>query len=126
MTIKIKSTDERTQGAFVVINLRDFDSTKHEPFDEDARAALAGAVASGEIIPSAAELLAARDQLEKRAEAEANSVAAQLAELNQMRADLDAKAAQLQEQGAAQEAESVRLRDEAAKQAKAAKAAKSE
>lgn len=37
-TIKIKSTDEATQGLFVIINRADFDSSVHEPFDDEARA----------------------------------------------------------------------------------------
>jgi hypothetical protein len=76
---------------FIIINLSDFDSAKHEPFDDEARAALAGAVVSGEVIPSAAELLAVRDQLQARAR------------------DLDAERDRLAEQAAANEAEAQRL-----------------
>ncbi|RFP19185.1 hypothetical protein [Duganella sp. BJB475] len=76
---------------FITINLSDFDSAKHEPFDGEARAALAGAVTSGEIVPSMTELLAARDQLQARAR------------------ELDAERDRLAEQAAANEAEAQRL-----------------
>lgn len=95
-TIKIKSTDVATQGDFVIISLADFDSAQHEPFDDESRAALAGAVTSGEIVPSMAELLAARDSLVRR------------------EAELDAERDRLALQAAANEAEAQRLRDEAA------------
>lgn len=32
-TIQIKSTDEATQGPFVIINKDDFDDSKHDLFD---------------------------------------------------------------------------------------------
>ena len=100
-TIKIKSSDEASQGPFVIINLSDFDSAKHEPFDDEARAALSGAVASGEVVPTMAELLAARDQLQARAR------------------ELDAERDRLAEQTAANEAEAQRLADLAAATASA-------
>lgn len=51
---------------FVNINLSDFDGAKHEAFDDESRGILAGAVETGEIVPTMAELLAARDQLMSR------------------------------------------------------------
>lgn len=68
-TIRITSepSHDNPEG-FVIINLVDFDGTKHEPFDDESRAALSGAVKSGEIVPSMAELLAARDALQARAD----------------------------------------------------------
>lgn len=62
-TIKIKSTDLASQGPFVIINAADFDPAIHTPYDNASEDALAGAMKSGEIVPSMAELLAARDQL---------------------------------------------------------------
>src|SRR4051812_5347418 len=79
---------------YITINLADFDRAKHEPFDDESRAALAGAVTSGEIVPTVAELLAARDALAAR-------------EL-----ELNAERDRLAEQAAANEAEAQRLRDE--------------
>ncbi|MGK5077268.1 hypothetical protein [Janthinobacterium sp. HLX7-2] len=35
MTIKIKSTDPRTQGDFVVVNRTDFNPDVHEPYGDD-------------------------------------------------------------------------------------------
>jgi parvulin-like peptidyl-prolyl isomerase len=98
-TIKVKSTDEASQGPFVIICKTDFNPEVHEPFDDEARAALSGAVASGEIIPSAAELLDARDQLlarERELNAERDRLAAQAAANDteaQRLADLAAAAA---------------------------------
>jgi hypothetical protein len=37
-TIRIKSTDEASQGPFVVINSEDFDADKHELFDAEPAA----------------------------------------------------------------------------------------
>jgi hypothetical protein len=104
-TIKIKSTDEASQGPFVIINLADFNSDIHEPFDAEAAAALSGAVASGELVPSAAELIAARDRL--------------LEQERQLNAERD----RLAEQAAANDAEAQRLASEKAAAEKAAKKA---
>lgn len=95
-TIKIQSTHPASQGPFVVINLSDFNRDLHEPFDDEARAALSGAVATGEVVPTMAELLTARDQL--------------LAKERELNAERD----RLAEQGAANEAEAQRLADLAA------------
>jgi hypothetical protein len=119
-TIKIKSTDVASQGEFVIIDLLAFDSASHEPFDDEARAALAGAVASGEVVPTASELLSARDALlarEREVAAAEERVAAQAAanELEAQRLRDEAAA-----QAAANELEAQRLRDEAAAQAAAA------
>jgi len=35
MTVKVKSTNPESQGAFVVINAADFDETKHELYIEE-------------------------------------------------------------------------------------------
>lgn len=103
-TVKIHSTHPASQGDFVVISMADFDGSKHEPFDDEARAALSGAAASGEIVPSMAELLAARDQLMARER------------------ELNAERDRLAEQAAANAAEAQRLADEkaAAEKTKAA------
>jgi hypothetical protein len=91
-TVKIVSEQSHENPlGYIVINKADFDPSKHEPFDEDDAAALAGAIKSGELVPSMAELLAARDQLEAR------------------KRDLDAEADRLAEQAAANEAEAQRL-----------------
>lgn len=104
-TIRIASdkSDDNPAG-FVVINRADFDPAKHEPFDDAARAALAGAVASGERIPTVEELLAARDQLLER------------------EAELAAEKARVEDRANANEVEARRLSEEAAKQAEAAAA----
>ena len=104
ITIKVKSTDCATQGPFVIINKADFDAAKHEPFDDEARAALSGAVASGEVVLTTAELLAARNQL--------------LAKERELNAERD----RLAEQTAANEAEAQRLADLAAASAATASA----
>ncbi|NHZ94558.1 hypothetical protein [Massilia sp. CCM 8734] len=110
MTFKIKSTDPRSQGAFVIINRTDFNPQMHELYGADNdRAALA------ERVPTKDELLAAHEELERRAAADARNVADQLAQIQKMRADLDAQAA-------AQEAEALRLRVEATKLAETAPA----
>lgn len=108
MTFKIKSTDPYSQGPFVIINRADFNPQVHELYgDDNDRGALA------ERVPTKDELLAAHEELERRAAADARNVADQLAQLQKMRADLDAQAA-------AQNAEAARLRAEAAKQAEGA------
>ncbi|MCY0910843.1 hypothetical protein [Massilia antarctica] len=120
-TIRIASeaSNDNSEG-FIIINLVDFDSSKHEPFDDEARAALAGADASGEYVPRAAELLAASDDLLQRHADAAANLEGQFAALDQRRADLDARDADLKVRAAAQEAEVQRLSAEAAKQTEAA------
>lgn len=96
-TIRVVSPESSENPlGFIIINRADFDPAKHEPFGGDL-----GASTPAERVPTLVELMAARDQLEQRA------------------LDLDAEAARLKEQGAAQEVEAQRLRDEAAKQADA-------
>lgn len=104
-TIRITSepSHDNPEG-FVIINLADFDGSKHEPFDEESHAAVSGAAASGEIVPTMAELLAARDQLMARER------------------ELNAERDRLDDQAAANAAEAQRLADEKAA-ADAAKAA---
>lgn len=89
-TIKIVSTDLRTQGPFVVINKSDFNPDAHELYgDQDLGAPT-------ERVPTMAELLAARDQLLERE--------------RELAAEKDRVAKQAQ----SNEAEAQRLRDEAA------------
>lgn len=110
MTFKIKSSDPHSQGPFVIINRADFNPQVHELYgDDNDHAALS------QRAPTKEELLAAHEELERRAVADARNVADQLAQIEKMRADLDAQAA-------AQEAEGQRLRAEAAKQVDAASA----
>lgn len=90
-TIKIKSTNFATQGPFVIIEKADFDPAKHEPFDEGDEAALAGAIKSGELAPSMADLQAAHERL------------------LEMERSLTAERERLAEQAAANEAEAQRL-----------------
>lgn len=104
-TIRIyaEATADNELG-FVTINLSDFDGAKHEPFDGEARAALSGAAASGELVPTMAELLDARDQLIERER------------------ELSAERERVADQARANELEAQRLADEkaAAEKAKAA------
>lgn len=90
-TLKIVSTDPHTQGPFVVINKSDFNPDEHELYGDDNDL---GAVA--ERVPTMAELLAARDQLQERER------------------ELAAEKERVAEQAQANEAEAQRLRDEAA------------
>ena len=97
-TIKIASTDPRTQGPFVVINKSDFNPDVHELYGDDEEPG-----AHTERAPTMAELLAARDQLlerERELAAEKDRVAAQ--------------EQRLADQAQANEVEAQRLRDEAA------------
>ncbi|MDQ1921633.1 hypothetical protein [Massilia pseudoviolaceinigra] len=117
-TIKVASpqSPDNPQG-FVIINRADFDSQVHELYGNDNdHAALA------ERIPTKNELLAAHEELERRAAADARNAAEQLAQLQSMRADLDAQAIAQNAKEAALDAENQRLRAEAAKQAEAATA----
>lgn len=95
-TLKIVSTDPRTQGPFVVINKSDFNPDVHELYgDQDLGAPTARA-------PTMAELLAARDQLlerERELAAEKERIAAQ--------------EQRLADQAQANEVEAQRLRNEA-------------
>ncbi|PHV13784.1 hypothetical protein CSQ90_26500 [Janthinobacterium sp. BJB303] len=89
-TLKIVSTDPRTQGSFVVINKSDYNPDVHELYgDQDLGAPT-------ERVPTMAELLAARDQLLERER------------------ELAAEKDRIAEQAQANEAEAQRLRDEAA------------
>ncbi|UQV43440.1 hypothetical protein KIV45_15850 [Janthinobacterium lividum] len=96
-TLKIVSTDLRTQGPFVVINKSDFNPDVHELYgDQDLGAPT-------ERAPTMAELLVARDQLlerERSLDAEKERIAAQ--------------EQRLADQAQANEVEAQRLRDEAA------------
>ncbi|MDZ5633943.1 hypothetical protein [Janthinobacterium sp. GMG1] len=96
-TLKIVSTDLRTQGPFVVINKSDFNPDVHELYgDQDLGAPT-------ERAPTMAELLAARDQLlerERSLDAEKERIAAQ--------------EQRLADQAQANEVEAQRLRNEAA------------
>jgi hypothetical protein len=96
-TLKIVSTDPRTQGPFVVINKSDFNPDVHELYGDQDLGALT------ERAPTMAELLAARDQLmerERSLDAEKERIAAQ--------------EQRLADQAQANEVEAQRLRNEAA------------
>ncbi|NHQ93311.1 hypothetical protein [Janthinobacterium lividum] len=89
-TLKIVSTDLRTQGPFVVINKFDYNPDVHELYgDQDLGAPT-------ERVPTMAELLAARDQLLERER------------------ELAAEKDRIAEQAQANEVEAQRLRDQAA------------
>jgi hypothetical protein len=109
-TIRIKSTDEASQGPFVTISLADFNAEVHTPFDEEAHEALAGAVQSGAIVPSMAELMSARDQLLARA----NELDDRELQLNQRGTALDDREQGLLEREQANAQEAQRLADLAA------------
>lgn len=96
-TIKVTSpvTYENPLG-FVTINLVDFEKSKHEPFDDEARDAVEVAIASGAIVPSVAELKTAHERLQERER------------------ELDAERARLAGERRANEAEAQRLADEKA------------
>lgn len=98
-TIKIQSSDPASQGPFVIINTADFDPAKHQPYDEESEELLQGAVKSGELVPSASELLAAQDRMQ--------ALTRQLAE----------RKAAVVERELANQAETQRLADLAAAQA---------
>ena len=123
-TLKIVSTDPRTQGPFVVINKSDFNPDVHELYgDQDLGAPT-------ERAPTMAELLAARDQLmerERSLDAEKERIAAQeqglavQAQVNEVEAQrLRDEAASLQ--AAKDAAAAATLATSAEKPAKAAKA----
>ncbi|MGV8869272.1 MAG: hypothetical protein ACOH2S_20315 [Janthinobacterium svalbardensis] len=96
-TLKIVSTDPRTQGPFVVINKSDFNPDVHELYgDQDLGAPT-------ERAPTMAELLAARDQLLERERA-----------LDAEKVRIAAQEQHLADQAQANEVEAQRLRDEAA------------
>ena len=89
-TLKIVSTDLRTQGPFVVINKSDYNPEVHELYgDQDLGAPT-------ERVPTMVELLASRDQLLERER------------------ELAAEKDRIAEQAQANEVEAQRLRDEAA------------
>lgn len=90
-TLKIVSTDLRTQGPFVVINKSDYNPDVHELYGDDQDLG-----APSERAPTMAELLAAREQLLERER------------------ELVAEKERVAEQALANEAEAQRLRDEAA------------
>lgn len=90
---------------FITINLPDFDPERHTPYDDEARAALAGAMTSGQLIPSAAELLAARDQLQARQ----NMLDEQSLAQDQREGQLAERERAVAEREAANEAEAQRL-----------------
>lgn len=109
-TIKVKSTDPASQGPFVVINAADFDADKHEPFDQESHDALRGAADAGHLIPSASQVLAARDELQ----AQKGVVLEMEQDLRQRLADLAARENELAEREKANQAEAQRLADEKA------------
>jgi hypothetical protein len=111
-TIKIKSSHP-SQGDFVIINAADFDAEKHDPFDQESHDALRGAVQSGGLLPSAREVLAARDQLLTRSD----ELDDRELQLNQRALSLDGREQQLLEREQANAAEAQRLADMAAAQA---------
>lgn len=115
MTFRIKSTHPASQGPFVIIDRAAFNPQVHELYGDDNNV---GALAQR--VPTEAELLAAHEELERRAAADARNVAEQLAQLQKMQAGLDARDAELKAQAAAQDAEAQRLRAEAAKQTEGA------
>lgn len=89
-TIKIKSADPASQGAFVIIDKSDYNPDVHELYgDQDLGA-------PAERIPTMAELLAARDQLLERER------------------EMAAEKERVAKQAWANEVEALRLRDEAA------------
>ena len=95
-TLKIVSTDPRTQGPFVVINKSDFNPDVHELYgDQDLGAPT-------ERAPTMAELLAARDQLLERER-----------ELAVEKERIAAQEQRLADQAQANEVEAQRLRNEA-------------
>ncbi|MBV6321907.1 hypothetical protein [Duganella violaceipulchra] len=90
-TIKIKSTHPASQGPFVIIERANFNPELHEKYDDGSD--------DGDLpehVPTMAELLAARDQLQARAR------------------ELDAEAQRVADQTVANEAEAQRLADLAA------------
>lgn len=89
-TIKIKSADPASQGAFVIIDKSDYNPDVHELYGEQDLGAPA------EHIPTMAELLAARDQLLERER------------------ELVAEKEHVAKQAWTNEVEALRLRDEAA------------
>lgn len=95
-TIKIKSADPASQGAFVIIDKALFNPEVHELYDDQDPGAPA------ERVPTMAELLAARDQLAERGR-----------ELNEREQSLIAEMDRVAEQARANEAEAKRLHDEA-------------
>ena len=90
-TLKIVSTDLRTQGPFVIINKSDYNPDVHELYGDDNDLG-----APTERAPTMTELLATRDQLLERER------------------ELAAEKDRVAEQARANEAEAQRLRDEAA------------
>jgi chromosome segregation ATPase len=100
-TIRIKSTDEASQGPFVVIARADFNLDHHEAIDP----------ADLDHVPTEQpRTLTTKDLDEARAELERRHD-----ELMAMRADLDARHESLNSQAAEQEAERTRLTEWAAK-----------
>jgi hypothetical protein len=97
-------SDDNPLG-FITINLADFNAEVHTPFDEEAHEALAGAVQSGTIVPSMAELLGARDQMLARS----NELDDRELQLNQRAGVLDDREAALLERELANEQEAKRL-----------------
>lgn len=116
-TIKIKPSHP-SQGEFVRINASDFDAEKHEPFDQESYDALRGAIQSGGLMPSASEVLAARDELQAQ-----KGLLLELEQgLRQRESELDDREQQLLEREQANAVEVQRLADLAAAQAAGASA----
>lgn len=111
--IRIKSevTDDNPLG-FVVINLSDFDATKHEPYDDEAAEAVISTGQTGEPIPSVGELLAASKDLQ----AKKNVVLELEHGLRQRESELAEREAALVEREQANAAEAQRLANLAASQ----------
>lgn len=102
-TVKIHSTHPASQGAFVIIDKADFDTDKHELFDDGTDQG----VVAGERAPTLAELQAAHVRMQERER------------------ELDAERDRLAEQARANEVEAQRLADaKAAAEKAAAKPAK--
>jgi hypothetical protein len=107
-TIRIKSTDEASQGSFVIIARGDFNPELHEAVDPGDLDQL---LAEQPRVLTTVDLEEARAELSRRHE-----------ELLAMRADLDTRHEGLNAQAAEQEAERVRLAELAAKLAEQAEA----
>lgn len=113
-TIKIKPT-HASQGAFVVIEKKDFDSSKHEllegeSLDDDAPGAGVDTPTLAELLASRDQLLARKDQLEDL-ELQLNQRTIALDEREHALAAGEQRLAELMQ---VNEAEAQRLRDEAA------------
>lgn len=113
-TVKIKPSHP-SQGEFVVIEKKDFDPSKHELLEGESLGDAAGS--AGVSVPTLAELLAGRDQLLARKDELADlelQLNQRAIELNEREQALAANEQRLTGMAQANEAEALRLRDEAA------------